>query len=131
MEKIEKRIFTLRKIYLALFLIGVFALVFKIALYEAGEFGVVGELVIRIVIFGVIYTGLKISGKWVIPLILISSAYGLFISFCTILSPAYDFKALMVKILGILYLLFYVYQLKFFSSQDVKNYYGVKGRIFF
>lgn len=69
--------------------------------------------------------------RWVIPFILIFSALGSLNSFLRILVPVDNIGSLFVKIIGILFLVFFVYQLYFFTCQNVKKYFGVKGRIFF
>ena len=110
-ETIENRIHTIQKIYLVLLFIGVVAILFKIVNFQKNEIRELGETVVQFVILGTIYAGLKIKGKWVFPLVLISSAFGAFVGFCTLFSPAYDFETLTEKIGGTIFLLFYVYQL--------------------
>ena len=129
--EIEKKIFALRKIYFVLLLIGFVALLFKLGKVMSGDFNGVGEIILYFIIYCTIYLGMRRKKKWLIPFILISSSFGILRGCLGVLSPADNVEALLGKFLGVFFLLFFGYQLTFFSNQSVKNYFGVKGRIIF
>ena len=114
-----------------LLLIGFVALLFKLGKVMSGDFKGVAEIILYIIVYFTIYLGMRRKRKWLIPFILISSAFGILRTCLGILSPADNVETLLEKFFGVFFFLFFGYQLMFFSNQSVKNYFGVKGRVIF
>lgn len=87
------------------------------------------ESAITLIIFICIYIGLRTRAKWIVPLILLYSAYGLFSAYTNGIQPAENVKDLVHKCVEVLYVIFYVYQIIFFKKKEVKLYFNVKGTI--
>jgi hypothetical protein len=87
--------------------------------------------VINSLLYLTIYIGLKLKTKWLIPLVLISSAWFLLSTFLRTLYPAVDIPGLIAKAIGITLALFFAYQMHFFSKREVKIYFGMEGTVFF
>ena len=130
-HEIQSRISAIKKIYFIILLIVALVLLITISETDLAFSEKVGKLMLSIIICGSIYLGLRMKRRWVIPLILIFSALGCLNSFLRILVPVDNISSLFAKIVGILFLVFFVYQLYFFTCQNVKQYFGFKGRIFF
>jgi hypothetical protein len=77
----------------------------------------------------VIYLGLRWRRKWVITLVLIFSALSCATIFFNIMHPAEYMRELFSKLVGILLLLFYGYQIYFFRRKDVRERFGDKGTL--
>lgn len=78
--------------------------------------------------FGVnlsIYFGLYKKRKWVVPFILIVSAFSSLLFFLQFLTPATDTKLLLGKGISGLMCIFFVYQAIFFSKKEVQNFFGM------
>ena len=117
--------------YFLLLIIGVIVLLFTIREVGAGEFWKIAKLIVYFMIVGSILWGLRIKSRWVIPFILIISAFGVLNCFLNMFSPAENIEDLFVKLIVFLFLVFFAYQLKFFTCKSVKSYFDVKGHIFF
>jgi hypothetical protein len=87
--------------------------------------------VINTLLFVAIYFGLRRKAKWLIPLILISSAWFLFSLFLSVLQPAANVTGLIAKAGGMIFVLLFAYQMHFFSKKEVKTHFGLQGTIFF
>ena len=129
--KIERILTRLRKIYLVLVILDCITLPFALIDFDQSNFRLIGESAISLVINLGAYIGLRRRRSWVIPLVLVTSAFGCFVNFCVIINPADDALALAVKILRSLLLFFYGYQLSFFPKRQVRLFFGAKGQVLF
>ncbi|MHB8881334.1 MAG: hypothetical protein ACYC69_07455 [Thermodesulfovibrionales bacterium] len=86
---------------------------------------------INLFLYLLIYIGLRLKKKWLIPLVLIASAWLLVSTLLTTLQPAIDVPAFFAKVVGIMLVLFCAYQMHFFSRREVKAYFGTKETIVF
>ena len=86
---------------------------------------------INLFLYVLIYIGLRLKKKWLIPLALIASAWLLISTFLTTLQPAIDVPSLFAKVVGIMLVMFCSYQMHFFSRREVKAYFGTKETIVF
>lgn len=87
--------------------------------------------VINTLLFVTIYFGLRSKRKWLIPLVLIASAWFLLSTLLSTFQPAVDIMGLVTKAVGMISVLFFAYQMHFFSKKEVKIYFGLEGTIFF
>jgi len=87
--------------------------------------------VINTLLYVTIYLGLRSKRKWLIPLILFASAWFLLSSFLSTFQPAVDIMGLVSKAVGIIIILFFAYQMHFFSKKEVKMHFGLEGTVFF
>ena len=78
-----------------------------------------------------IYIGLKLRKKWVIPLILISSAFLLLSTFISGFEPANDIFGLISKVTAVILVVFCAYQIHFFSKREVRDFLGTRETIIF
>jgi hypothetical protein len=78
-----------------------------------------------------VYVGLRSRRSWAITLVLITSAFGFFSSFCKIIDPAGDILALIGKVFSCLFLFFFGYQIIFFRKREVRLFFGTKGQVLF
>ena len=60
-----------------------------------------------------LYLGLRFRHKWVVPFVLLISAFGIFRMLLFILSPVDSWQFILAKFFGVLFILFYGYQLRF------------------
>ncbi|MEK6742707.1 MAG: hypothetical protein AABZ15_03810 [Nitrospirota bacterium] len=127
-DKIDAVISGIRKVYLVLVWFTGLYLVFNIfKVIDPLSRGKMLEMGLTFSIFIIICRGLKVRAHWLIPLILISSAYNLFSVFFNSMEPAKDIAEIIAKPVGMLLVLFYAYQLIFFSKTEVKSLFGAKG----
>jgi hypothetical protein len=89
------------------------------------------EGAINLFLYFFVYIGLRLRKKWVIPLVLISSAFWLVSTFLSTFQQAVDILALLSKFGGIMLVLFCAYQIRFFSKPEVREFFGTKETIFF
>ena len=129
--QIERRIVSLRKIYFVLLLLGGITVSMKWRQVFSKDLKEIAEIALQLIIYASIYIGLKRRNNWVIAFILIVSAFGFIWGFFYVYSPAQTFTEFIKKMGGIFLLIFFGYQLIFFTSQNVRKYYGIKGRIIF
>jgi hypothetical protein len=73
------------------------------------------------------FLGLKFRKKWVVPYVLIMSAISFIGLLITILQPAQQLAILVGKLIGVFLLIFYGYQIFFFSKREVKNLFNTQG----
>jgi len=130
-NEIERRVVTLRKIYVTLAVLGIIVLLIKWREFFSEDITKIGQIFFHFIVYASIYFGLKNKRNWIIMFILFVSALGFLLGCLYVFSPANTLAELAEKISGIFFLLFYGYQLIFFSGQNVRTYYGVKGRIIF
>jgi hypothetical protein len=126
---ITKRI---QRIYFALVCIGTLDVIFNVSgISENLPQGETLQGFVNLFLYLVVYVGLRFRKKWLIPMVLISSAWLSLIALLTTLQPAVDVSGLLTKPVGILVVLFCAYQMHFFSRREVKSYFGTKETIFF
>jgi hypothetical protein len=86
---------------------------------------------LNILLESLIFLGLRRKKHWVVVLGLIFPALWLLSGLAFILLPALDLKTLFQKFVAVALVLFYAYQINFFSKYEVKKFYGMKGFIIF
>lgn len=122
----------IRKVYFALICLGTLDVIFTLSGFsDSLPRREILQEIMSILLFLVVYIGLRLRREWLISLILLFSAWWLISTFLTSFQPAVDVPGLLSKIGGILLVLFYAYQLYFFSRREVKSYFGVKEVILF
>jgi hypothetical protein len=127
-NKIDAVISRIRKVYLVLVWITGLYLIFNISkVIDPLSRGKMMEMGLTFSVFIIIYRGLKVRADWIIPLILIFSVYDLISVFFNSMEPSKDIAEIIAKPVGMLFVLFYVYQLIFFSKTEVKSLFGAKG----
>ena len=89
------------------------------------------EAAIILLVYGTVYLGLRRRKEWVIPLVLVSSAVSSFWAAAAVLCPAGNVEEVLAKLFNGLLLVFFVYQLVFFSRREVRLFFRSKGRILF
>jgi uncharacterized membrane protein len=89
------------------------------------------EAAIFLLVYGTVYVGLRRRKEWVIPLVLVFSAVSSVWEATAVLCPAENVEEVLKKLLNGLLLVFFVYQFLFFSSREVRLFFGSKGRILF
>jgi hypothetical protein len=121
-----------RKVYIALLCIGTLTVISDIlGVSENVSKSETWQAVINLLLYLIIYAGLRLKTKWLIPLALISSAWFLMSTFLSTLQPVVDIPGLIAKVLGMIFFLFFAYQMHFFSKREVKIYFGTEGTVFF
>jgi len=121
-----------QKVYIVFMCIGTFVIIYKLSGISK-KFPRLDSLqeIINLLLYTVLYIGLRLKTKWLIPLILISSVWWLLSTFLRGFQPAVDIIGLLAKTVGIMFVLFCAYQMYFFSRREVKSYFGTKETIFF
>ena len=136
-EKIIKIVSILRKVYV-FFIIWVALYVGMFLISSAmgettneiqREYGL--ESLIALLVYITIYIGLRKKNKWVVPLILIGSACSLFWIFLRIFTPADNIAMIVSKLIDVILLFFFIYQISFFRKKEVKSYFSTSGVEFF
>lgn len=89
------------------------------------------EMLITFMVYVIIYIGLKNKMKWVVPLVLIVSSFSLFWAIIGIVIPSENIEMVVQKFISICLLLFFIYQLSFFSKREVKSFFNEQGVVFF
>lgn len=130
-NEIESRVATLRIIYFILIVLGTMGLLIKWREFLFEDPIKIGQMFFQLVIYAFIFFGLKNKRNWVIMFILFVSALGFLAGLLYVFRPANTPLELADKIHGISFLFFFGYQLILFTGQNVRKYYGVKGRIIF
>ena len=127
--RIEEIVQRIQKIYLALALLGVISTLSSIF----GQSGLreISEDFFFLILLWIIYFGLRRRRSWIIPLVLIMSAYSCIRVLFVIFQPADDIVMLLGKILGVLLFLFFAYQINFFRKPEVRLFFGAKGHELF
>ena len=87
----------------------------------------IGKRFIILIIYTSAYYGLRRRREWVIPLILIFSAFQCFWCFVNAVHPAENMLSVISKIFVCLLLLFFVYQMSFFRRLEVRILFGAGG----
>ena len=129
--EIESIVSVVRKIYMFLLIVAIIAVVSAITEMYSDTVEFKGRVLLHIIIYLSIYWGLRNKSNWVMPFILIISAFGFLLSLIEVLSPAENASALFKKIADVFFILFFGYQMVFFSSSNVRKYFGAKGKVIF
>ena len=131
-DKIETIVIKIQKIYLFLtclgFILTVFVIFDLLSQYGTKE-GI--ELTFASIIYFALYLGLAKRKKWIIPFVLFAAAIGFFRELIYILHPAESLSKIAEKVISVLILLFYGYQIHFFSKTEVKKFSRTKGSVIF
>ena len=131
-DKIEAVVIKIQRVYLSLTCLGFVLAVFVLS-GLSGKYGLKDgfELTYTSFIYLALYFGLMRRKKWIIPLILLAAAFGLFRELIYILHPAESLSKIAGKAISVLLLLFYSYQMHFFSKTEVKKFFQSKGSFLF
>lgn len=89
------------------------------------------ESLIKLCLYLLIYLGVRRKKKWVVPLVLSTSAISSLICFLYVLNPATEAKLLLAKGVVALLCLFFAYQMIFFSKKEVRAIFGINEKIIF
>jgi hypothetical protein len=122
---IESVVRTIQKVYLFFAVMGVLG-VPVLLLRSSGALPVLQDIFLTL-LYSAVYFGLRRRKEWVITLVLIFSALCFVQYFFDIMHPADGIKALLAKVVVLLLLSFYAYQIHFFSRADVRERFGDKG----
>jgi hypothetical protein len=129
-DKIQRIVTVLQRVYLALAVLGVLGLPLIYFVKSPGVETLLQGVLVA-VLDGVSYIGLRLRRSWVITLILIVSIFGCLGMFVQILQPADEIKALLDKVVRVLILLFFAYQIYFFRKPEVRRLFADKGYLVF
>lgn len=122
----------IRKIYLVLVCIGIINIINDLAgISENVPQTETWQGVINTLLFVTIYFGLRSKRKWLIPLVLIASSWFLLSTLLSTFQPAVDIMGLVPKAVGMISVIFFAYQMRFFSKKEVKIHFGLEGTVFF
>ena len=127
--RIEEIVLRIQKVYLALAILGVIATLSSI--FGQSSLREISEDFVFLILLWIIYFGLRRRRSWIIPLVLIMSAYSCIRILFVIFQPADDIMMLLSKILGGLLFLFFAYQINFFRKPGVRLFFGAKGHELF
>lgn len=128
-DRLQAVIIWIQRLYLLLALI--FTPLCILVLIKAGLTTAFWHGLLSVLIYITIYFGLRQRRSWVIHLVLIVSAIGIFGKFLNIIHPVATSLELTIKLFDVLLFIFYLYQLTFFSKREVKNIFGEKGKTIF
>lgn len=131
-RRISSTVVIIRKIYFTLLFLGVLGLVYLASgvSHVYGGKDIPGYLIFCLIV-SIKYYGLRFRRTWVVPLILYASALGII----RILFTGVNAENGVIMVIGVpvffMMVLFYAYQIYFFSRTDVNRFFGRKGLIFF
>lgn len=127
--RIFKMVARIRRVYLVFLIISWIALLWRILHLLNLKENL--EILLYAILWTATYYGLLFKNGWVIPLIFITSAFSCLSRLTDIFQPAENIKGIIFKALSCLVLLFFFYQILFFSKKEVRRYFGFKGKILF
>ena len=130
-HRIEEILTRLRRIYLAFIVLAGVFLPFELIGFEQSNLPKIVGSAVGFGINGTVYIGLRRRRSWVIPLVLVTSAFGFFWAFCSMMDPAGDIWALFRKAFCCLLMFFFGYQISFFTKPQVRLFFGTKGQVLF
>ena len=131
-DTIEARVRIIRRVYLTLTilaLVGVLFSLLNLSLINSTKDKI--DSIVAALFYLVIYIGLEGKKSWIIPFVLIVSAFSLFREFLFMLDPSETTSDIIGKIVHLFMFAFFWYQLQFFSKSAVKKVFGSKGLVFF
>ena len=126
---LTRKVIIIKRIYFALFILWAIGTLYNF--YAHSKIGEMLEGFICVILYIVIYLGLRYRKDWVIHLVLITSAFSCFWFGIRILIPSEDITALISKFLIVFLLFFFGYQILFFRKPEVRKFFGVKGKEIF
>jgi hypothetical protein len=129
LDKIERIVTLIQRAYLAFAVLGVVGLLSYLLRWPG--VGAVLQVALFGTLDGVAYFGLRYRKSWAITLVLIISIFGCLGMFVQILQPADEIKALLAKVLRVLILLFFAYQIYFFRKPEVRTLFADRGYLVF
>jgi hypothetical protein len=131
-DEVGRRVDTIQKIYLALL---AFALVgLSIQLLNLGNRAQAQNTAAAffvVLLYAAIYFGLRHRVESMPTLVLIFSAFQCLMCFVRLMSPATDIRVLAAKVLYLLLLLFFAYQIWFFRRPEVRAHFKDTGVLVF
>jgi hypothetical protein len=132
-DKIDVILKRIQKTYLVLLcLVGLFTLPLLTSIIDGSPIpNEELESLLQFITYLMIYLGLRNRKSWVVPLILLTSAFSSFLFFLHFLTPATELKLLMTKAIAALLCLFFIYQMIIFSRKEVRSLFGVSKQIIF
>lgn len=131
-NKIEDIVTKIQKSYLFLACLGLVLSIFVfLEFFDKYIVKDGSKLVVAFVIYFFLYFGLMLKKQWIIPLIQISAAFGFFWGLLYFMQPAGTIDNFLGKIISVLFILFYGYQINFFSKTEVKDFFRSKGSVLF
>ena len=128
-DRIEKIVLRIQRTYLALAILGFLSALSSI--FGQPSLRDISEDFVFMLVYVLVYFGLRRRRSWVIPLILITSAFACIGFLIGILQPAVDVMMVLSKILIVLLFLFFAYQIVFFRKPEVRLFFGAKGQELF
>ena len=134
-SKIDSIVIKIQGVYLFLICWEIFFFIMELlgsySKYDRFQISRDFEDILRFVIQLTLYLGLKYRKKWVVPFVLLMSVSSIIIALLGILSPAESWQFILAKIFGVLFLLFYGYQLRFFTKAEVRKFFQSEGTVLF
>lgn len=127
--RIEEIVLRIQKVYLTLAILGILGTLSSI--FGQSNLREISEYFVFLILLWIIYFGLRRRRSWIIPLVLIMSAYSCIRVLFVIFQPADDIIMLLSKILGVLLFFFFAYQINFFRKPQVRLLFGAKGHELF
>jgi hypothetical protein len=127
--QIETIVRRVQKAYLALAILGV--LVTLVYIFRQANFLKISWSFLFVLVDGSIYFALRSRRSWVIPLVLIISAFSCINFLIFIFQPAEDIRTILIKVFAGLSFLFFAYQINFFGKSEVRLFFGAKGHELF
>jgi len=128
-DRIEKTVLRIQRVFLALAILGVISTLSSI--FGQSSLREISEDFVFLIVLWVIYFGLRRRRSWIVPLVLITSAFSCIRVLIVIFQPADDIMMLLSKILGVLFFFFFAYQINFFCKPQVRLFFGAKGHVLF
>ena len=89
------------------------------------------ESLLSALTFALVYVGLRGRKDWAVDLVLFSSAFSCYLNLFHLLVLAQGAGMIAAKVLNGLLLLFFCYQLAFFTKQEVRRLFGAQGFVVF
>jgi hypothetical protein len=127
--RIETIVQRIQKVYLAFAILGVFGTVSYI--FRQADFLKILEASFFVLVDGSIYFALRSRKSWVIPLVLITSAFSCIRLLIFFFQPAEDIRTILIKIFAGLFFFFFAYQINFFRKSEVRLFFGSHGHELF
>ena len=127
-DKLSSTLNKINKIYLILICLGLLYVIYTasgISVKFGHKESVQG--LFGLILNSVTFLGIKFRKRWVVPYVLIISAFSFIALLITILRPADQLSILIGKLSGVFLLFFYAYQIRFFSKREVKKLFEAQG----
>jgi hypothetical protein len=128
-DRTEKAILRIQKVYLVLAILGVVSALSN--LFEQSSLQEIAEDFVFVIVYGTVYFALRRRKSWIIPLVMIISAFSCIWFLIVIFQPAVDVTMLLTKIVVGLLFFFFAYQINFFRKPEVRLFFRAKGHELF